>query len=147
MLNKNTVLSLLIFTQAHAVSAEPIRLIENPTIYISSVTDLKINQDTQSTLESFVRNWSQFEILVDKQLFPIEAPNCKNTIQIRFKGIEPVKNHITQIQKSRWELLERIKNGNHQNAPPVFLRIDTKLYMQKSADGKYTLDYCNVFVE
>ncbi|MDP3188203.1 hypothetical protein [Limnobacter sp.] len=41
--------------------------------------------DAQATLESFVRNWSQFEILVDKQYFPIKAPNCKQTIQIRFQ--------------------------------------------------------------
>jgi hypothetical protein len=106
-----------------------------------------VNQDAQTTLESFVRNWSQFEILVNKEHFPIEAPNCKQTIQIRFKGIEPVKNQISQVQKSRWELLERIRNGNDGNASPIFLQIDTKPYMKKSADGKYRLAYCNVFVE
>ena len=91
--------------------------------------------DAQATLESFVRNWSQFEILVDKQF------------KFDFKGIEPAENQVNPIQQSRWELLERIRNRNQQEASPVFLQIDTKLYMHKSADGKYALNYCNVFVE
>lgn len=147
MLNKHVTAVLLLFALSTPTFAETIKFIENPTIYISSTADLKVNQDAQITLESFVRNWSQFEILVNKKHFPIEAPNCKQTIQIRFKGIEPVKNQISQVQKSRWELLERIRNGNDGNASPIFLQIDTKPYMKKSADGKYRLAYCNVFVK
>lgn len=147
MPNKFSVLVILTFSHLNSVFAEPIRFIERPTIYISDTSILKVNQDAQTTLESFVRNWSQFEILVDKNLFPIEAPNCQKTIQIRFKGIEPIKNRISPAQQSRWELLNRLRNDNSQNTTPVFLRIDTKHYVKKSADGKYTLDYCNVFVE
>ncbi len=92
MRNKFSVLVILTFSQLNSVFAEPIRFIERPTIYISDTSILTVNQDAQTTLESFVRNWSQFEILVDKKFFPIEAPNCKQTIQIRFKGMEPFKN-------------------------------------------------------
>lgn len=128
-------------------AVEPIQLIANPTIYITDTNGLRVNQDAQKTLESFVRNWAQFEILIDKNLFPIEAPNCKETIQIRFKGIEPVKDQISQVQKSRWELLERLRNDSFKNTTPVFLQLDTKQYIKKSANGKYIMDYCNVFVE
>lgn len=147
MSSKFTVLTILICIQFNVLAAESIQFIDNPTIYISTTTDLRVNQDVQTTLESFVRNWSQFEILVDKNLFPIEAPNCQKTIQIRFKGIEPTKNQISQVQKSRWELLNRLRNNNFQNTTPIFLQVDTRQYMKQSADGKYTLDYCNVFVE
>jgi hypothetical protein len=147
MLSKHTVFTLLICTQVNVLANEPIQFIDNPTIYISDTNGLKVNEDAQTTLESFVRNWSQFEILVDKNLFPIEAPNCQRTIQIRFKGIEPTKNRISQVQKSRWELLNRLRNSNLKDTTPIFLHLDTKHYIKKSANGKYMLDYCNVFVE
>ncbi|MDZ4056653.1 MAG: hypothetical protein U1D69_06740 [Polynucleobacter sp.] len=147
MPNKFSVLVILTCSHLNSVFAEPIRFIERPTIYISDTSILKVNQDAQTTLESFVRNWSQFELLIDKNLFPIKAPNCQKTIQIRFKGIEPIKNRISPAQQSRWELLERLRKSNIQDTSPVFLQIDTRQYMKKSADGKYTLDYCNVFVE
>ena len=88
MLSKHYICVAVICFLVHPTSAQTFKFIENPTIYISGKADLKVNQDAQMTFESFVKNWSQFEILVDKKLFPIDAPNCKETIQIRFKGIE-----------------------------------------------------------
>ena len=141
MLNKFVALTILGSTQIPSLSAEQIQFIEGPTIYISETNGLKVNQDAHTTFESFVRNWSQFEILIDKNLFPIKAPNCKQTIQLRFKGIEPIKNETNQVQKSRWELLERLRTNNIEDTTPVFH------YINRSANGKYTLEYCNVFVE
>jgi len=86
MPNKFSVLVILTFSHLNSVFAEPIRFIERPTIYISDTSILKVNQDAQTTLESFVRNWSQFEILVDKNLFPIEAPNCQKPFRFDSKA-------------------------------------------------------------
>ncbi|MCE2746501.1 MAG: hypothetical protein LW710_11440 [Burkholderiales bacterium] len=147
MANKFAAFTLLFCTQVNLLATEPIQFIEIPTIYISDTNDLHVNEDAPATLESFVRNWSQFEILIDKKLFPIEAPNCQRTIQIRFKGIEPNKSQISPVQKSRWELLDRLRNGNLKDTTPIFLQLDTKHYIKKSANGKYVLEYCNVFVE
>ncbi len=147
MLSKHAIAIFLSLVLSNSTFAQTIKFIQSPTIFISSTVDLKVNQDAHTTLESFARNWSQFEILVNKQHFPIDAPNCKENIQIRFKGIEPVTNQISEVQKSRWELLQRIRNGNYHNTSPILLAIDTTQYIKKSKDGNFALDYCNVFVE
>ncbi|WP_334120172.1 hypothetical protein [Limnobacter sp.] len=138
---------LLLTFPTHLLAGAGIQFLNKTTLFITNIQELSLHQQAPSSIKQLIENWSQFEILVNKKHFPIEAPNCKQTIKIRFKGIEPVKDQISQVQKSRWELLERIRNGNDGNASPIFLQIDTKPYMKKSADGKYRLDYCNVFVE
>jgi hypothetical protein len=147
MLNKSLLVLSLLLLQPHPILAEQIKFLNEPVLYFADTYDLTVNKEAPSTLESFVRNWSQFEILVPKDQFPIPAPNCKETVQIRFKGIKPVNDMASATQKARWDLLERIRNQNDNNAGPLILTVDTTQYMKRFEDGPYRLSYCNVFVD
>jgi len=148
MLNKNLlVLSLLLLLlQPYPILAEQIRFLDEPVLYFADTHELTVNAEALSTLESFVRNWSQFEILVPKDQFPIDAPNCKQTVQIRFKGIEPVNNMASATQKARWDLLEKIRNKVDRKVAPLIVTVDTSGYVRRLENGKLRLSYCNVFV-
>jgi hypothetical protein len=149
MLNKNLlVLSLLLLLlQPYPILAEQIRFLDEPVLYFADTHELTVNAEALSTLESFVRNWSQFEILVPKDQFPIDAPNCKQTVQIRFKGIEPVNNMASATQKARWDLLEKIRNKDDRNVAPLIVAVDTSQYVKRLENGKLRLSYCNVFID
>ncbi len=129
-----------------ALASESIQFFSSPSLVLNQTSDLRVSAIAPTDIQSFVRNWSQFEILVPKKNFPIEASNCKETIQIRFKGIEPSGTTITAKQMTRWELLQAIRQ-NEQNIAPVILEVDVSAYMTKHSDGRYSLSYCNVFVD
>ncbi len=129
-----------------ATASGHIHFLTKPSLVLSDTSGVQVNPDAPTDIQSFVRNWSQFEILVPKKNFPIEASNCKETIQIRFKGIEPSGTTITAKQLARWELLQAIRQ-NEQNIAPVILAVDVSAYMTKHSDVRYSLSYCNVFVD
>ncbi|HEY1057673.1 MAG TPA: hypothetical protein VGE55_02965 [Limnobacter sp.] len=129
-----------------ATAANNIQWVDGPALVIGNTSNLTTNADAPTTLEAFVRNWSQFEILVPKNQFPIAAPNCKQTVQIRFKGIEPTTADINAVQQARWNLLQAIRTED-ASLFPITLKVDTSAYIAKGNNGQYALRYCNVFVE
>ena len=147
MFNKSLLVVSLFLLQPHPILAEQIKFLNEPVLYFANTHDLTVNEEAPSTLESFVRNWSQFEILVPKDQFPIDAPNCKQTVQIRFKGIEPVNNMASATQKARWDLLEKIRNKDDRNVAPLIVAVDTSQYVKRLENGKLRLSYCNVFID
>ena len=147
MLNKSLLVVSLFLLPPHPILAEQIKFLNEPVLYFANTHDLTVNEEAPSTLESFVRNWSQFEILVPKDQFPIDAPNCKQTVQIRFKGIEPLNNMASVTQKARWDLLEKIRNKVDRNVAPLIVTVDTSRYVNRLENGKLRLSYCNVFID
>ena len=76
----------------------------------------------------------QFEVLVPKQYFPIDAPNCKNDIIIRMPYSEN-----EEIKRKLYDDLVSAKNA------VVTLELNPYVNVLKKEPLKLELEYCNVF--
>lgn len=103
----------------------------------------ELNSDNLLGLESLTKEQfriggGQFEVIIKKALFPIDAPNCKTDIILRM----PWSENKQAIEK-KYKIYNNIKLLKKYNRS-VNIAIELNPYVEKSLD-RIKLTQCNVF--
>ncbi|KXI27450.1 hypothetical protein [Paraglaciecola hydrolytica] len=91
------------------------------------------------TLQQFVVNGGQFELLINKAEFPIPAPQCKSDIILRMPWVAP-QHDVSE----KYQLYLAIVNLADTQQGRVPVAIELNPYIEKNEDG-IQLQHCNVF--
>ena len=115
---------------------------KNDTLYYH--LSFTINADNLVKIETlsekqFKQNGGQFEVLLKKQAFPIEAPNCKSDIILRMPWIA---SQLGLTQK--YLLYESIVTLIHNQKDAVTVAIELNPYV-KPDKNELLLTGCNVY--
>lgn len=76
----------------------------------------------------------QFEVFIDKQYFPIAAPNCNSHIIVRMP--------YSKNEAKKLALYQDLVNGQSRK---VILELNPYVKVIDLANNKFELTYCNVF--
>ena len=87
----------------------------------------------------FVENGGQFEVLINKKRFPINAPHCDGNIILRMPWVPP-KQDLAKKYALYQAILAIMRNKQAQ----VKVALELNPYVEKTAQG-LKLQYCNVF--
>jgi hypothetical protein len=115
---------------------------KNDTLYYHLLytinTDNLVKIETLSE-KQFKQNGGQFEVLLKKQAFPIEAPNCKSDIILRMPWV------ASQLGLSQKYLLyKNIIALIHNQKDAVTVTIELNPYVKPDKNG-LLLTACNVY--
>jgi len=70
-LKKQISLAILLTFYTHLVAEAGIQYVNKTTLVITKIRELSLHRQAPSSINQLIENWSQFEILVNKQDFPI----------------------------------------------------------------------------
>ena len=97
------------------------------------------------TDSQFKINGGQFEVKIDKSMFPIDAPNCKSNIILRMPWTNPEFANYEVIIDEKYSVYKEIqKVVNSSEADSVAVVIELNPYVKLQGD-KPELTQCNVF--
>ncbi len=143
-----------------ACSAESMLVTDTSSIVISKgkysdyyhINYTLIPDNTRLSLDdtrpnAFENESGQFEVYLDKNLFPIAAPMCRNTIILRMPGTNPFGNQVQQSISEKKALFERIQSMVNTHSGSVEVVIELNPYVKKIRNKPLTLELtqCNVF--
>jgi len=93
----------------------------------------------------FYQNGGQFEILLDKERFPVEAPNCKSNIILRMPWTNPNIQHSVKFIGDKYRLYKKISQiVDEKSDAEMQVILELNPYIKVSND-KVKLTNCNVF--
>lgn len=97
------------------------------------------------TDSQFKINGGQFEVKINKSMFPVEAPSCKSNIILRMPWTNPELENYDVIIDEKYSVYKEIqKVVNSSEADSVLVVIELNPYL-KLQDKKLELTQCNVF--
>lgn len=102
-----------------------------------SLTRDNVYSLSKLTKQEFYDDGGQFEIRIDKDLFPIRAPNCDSQIILRM----PWSSKADSLEPN-YDLYQRITLLTEGDSVPVAIELNP--YIATDSDGIY-LTHCNVF--
>lgn len=105
----------------------------------------RIHPGSETTLESFEKDWGQFEVLIPKQRFPVPAPNCRKNVILRMPAVAPdAPDHELEIRR-RWIMFQSLHNLARNRIESVQTRLAAGPYMKFDDDRQPVLEYCNAY--
>ena len=97
--------------------------------------------------EFMFTSWGQFQIFIPKEMFPIEAPNCKQYIILRMPWTNPSvpesDGYIVEKQ-SLFQQIRRLKTGKNVTTD-VIIELNPYVAVKNKDPLKVELTGCNVF--
>lgn len=111
----------------------------------NSTINLKTGEGDRSY--GFVDENGQFEVYIDRNAFPVDAPNCKNDIILRMPATNPFGSEAEKSISEKRQLYNQIKNMIDNKQGELDVVIELNPYVKKVSDNplKLELTQCNVF--
>lgn len=91
------------------------------------------------SLQEFEQNGGQFEVLLEKNAFPIQAPNCKSNLILRMPWVPPGTD-----LSLKYQLYQAILAVHSAQSDSVSIVLELNPYVQKTEQG-LELTQCNIF--
>lgn len=118
-----------------------------PTFTLTADNIASILPPRNTSESEFSRRWGEFEIRVPKGRFPLPAPHCRSTVILRMPARVPGRRSSAERLRLRWELFQSIWQIVADRHGELTLTLAQEPYTRRGLDGKYTLEYCNAYIE
>lgn len=105
-----------------------------------SLNSEKIDSVDRLTKDEFYQNGGQFEVHINKDLFPIRSPNCKSNIILRMPWVK--ENSSLDEKYGLYKDIAALREDN--DGKTVDVAIELNPYIDSDDNGIY-LTQCNVF--
>ena len=111
-----------------------------PYYHLKFVLDSEnLLQVERYTLQEFEQNGGQFEVLLKKSAFPIQAPNCNSNLILRMPWVPPDVDLTLKYQL--YQSILAVYLGHSEQVSVV---LELNPYVQESQQG-IELTQCNIF--
>lgn len=150
-------LPLIVFiVQTHAISGEELPLDEGVIVSDhkgKKYYHLNFTLDSENIAsidslseENFKLNGGQFELRINKKLFPISSPNCKLVLILRMPWTNPATEYSKSLIANKYHLYQSILEIKGRNiiGEGVNVIVELNPYVD-IVDGIPILKNCNVF--
>jgi hypothetical protein len=97
------------------------------------------------TKEQFVLRRGQFEVLLKKAEFPIDAPYCKSDLILRMPGTDPDYVDSKMFVEEKFDIYNAIRNiqqSEKNSSKDIYVELNPYV---KIKNGEFQLTQCNIF--
>lgn len=113
---------------------------------------VSIDTKKDKNRKAFEADYGQFEVYIQKEMFPVPAPNCKKNIILRMPGTSPDAPGAKKQLELNWQLFQSIHAVIEGKLASVEIHIEIKHspgiapYMLLDKQGNPVLEWCNAFI-
>ncbi len=139
----------LVFVTACSASSDTVSttVTNNKTYYHLkySLTNENIISLNSLTMDQFVINGGQFELLLNKSEFPISAPNCKSDLILRMPWTNSEITNSDLFIQEKYEVYKNIKNltdSGRINSMDIYIELNPYV---EFTEEELILTQCNIF--